>query len=239
MSMEMEIVTENGTRLSLSQIQRAVAGMVTDEAALFGVPLPAMTDVNHPLCIAKRIKNREHYESCGREMLKNSNTHYVNSRGVMGHEVIVFRDKEGLGVVRMPYAHWRLNNVLQSVVLRFGAVTYQAELKAMQRLASYVSDRQYGSYILSGAFIETSKRSGVKYFFRKGAPTLALRVDEDGSKCLAALCLHPMAYFEGTSAGSMAPTDEVIAHVSMMRGDEHYFWRKANQHKSWDARSGV
>lgn len=28
----------------------------------------------------------------------------------------------------------------------------------------------------------------------------------------------------------MTPTDDVIAHLTLMRGDEPMFWRRANQH---------
>jgi len=238
----MNIVTENGTVLTLEQIQQGIMGVTdSEELKLFGRPMPSLTDMNHPLVVANRVPGKEKTESFGREIFKDTkDTKYVNSWDVMGHEVIVCRDNEGLFAVRMPHAHWRLKNLMQSSVLRFGAVTWKAEVKAMQRLACYVSDPQYTTYVLNGNFIETSKRSGIKYLFRKGAPTLALKPDgEESMKCIAALCLHPLGYYEGTSAGCMTPSDEVIAHLVMMRGDEHFFWRKANQHRSWDARSGV
>jgi len=28
----------------------------------------------------------------------------------------------------------------------------------------------------------------------------------------------------------MVPTDDVIAHLMLMRADEHGFWKRANQH---------
>jgi hypothetical protein len=242
----MNIITEDGTVLTLQQIQQAILGMVSEEEAqLFGCPMPSLSDMKHELVIAKGIKTGPQYQSLGREAFEDTDeTKYVNSWNVMGREVILFRDKKGPGVIQIPYGHYRLTNLIQSMVLRFGAITCEAEVKAMQRLATHVSDPQYTSYILSGAFIETSKRSAVKYVFRKNAPTLALRetkdyTGEESMRCLAALCLHPMAYYKGTSAGSMAPTDEVIAHLLMMRGDEHLYWRKSNQHRNWDPRSGV
>ena len=241
----MNITTEDGTVLTLRQIQHALlkAEGKEEDAQLFGFPMPSLTDTKHELVVAKGIKNRARYESLGREEFKDTQeAKYVNSWRVMGHEVIVFHDEQGHAALRMPYAHYRLNNLIQSSVLRFGAVTWEAECMAMERLATHVSDPQYTNYILSGAFIETSKRSRVSYMFRKGYPTLAMRPsDESGSsmRCLCTLCLHPMAYYKGTSAGSMAPTDEVIAHLTMMRGDEKFYWRKANQHPVWDPRSGV
>jgi hypothetical protein len=237
----MNLKTENGTVLTLKQIQKAILSMVSEEEAqLYGCPMPSLSDTKHAIVTAKSLKGRERYESIGREEFEDTEeTKFVNSWTVMGHEVIVVHDKKGSFAVRMPFAHYRMENLMKSCVLRFGAITWEAEVTAMERLADHVSDPQYTSYILSGAFIETSKRSGVKYLFRKNAPTVALRAQADGMKCLCTLCLHPMAYYKGTSCGSMAPTDEVIAHLTMMRGDEHFYWRKANQHRNWDPRSGV
>ena len=62
------------------------------------------------------------------------------------------------------------------------------------------------------------------YLFRKGRPTIALRQDEDVNYALCALCLHPIGYYGDTWAGVMCPTDEVIAHLLMMRGSEEKFW---------------
>jgi hypothetical protein len=39
-----------------------------------------------------------------------------------------------------------------------------------------------------------------------------------------------MGRYDGTFAGVMPPTDEVVADLLAMRGDEHFFWRKSNQH---------
>lgn len=108
----------------------------------------------------------------------------------------------------------------------------EAEVNATVTLSRHVNDQQYRYYMLLGYFLETSKRSGVSYLFRKGRPTVAFRVGQDPmpSVLLAALCLHPIAYYETTHVGAMTPTDDVLAHLLMMRGDEHLFWRRANQH---------
>jgi|GEM_PF-4166381 hypothetical protein len=66
--------------------------------------------------------------------------------------------------------------------------------------------------------------------FRKGRPTIALRQDEEVNYALCALCLHPIGYYGDTWAGVMCPTDEVIAHLLLMRGSEEKFWANANQH---------
>lgn len=242
----MRIQLENGTVLTLEQVQQGIMAITdSEELLLFGRPMPSLTDSTHRITVAKRVPGRDRFESFyaefGRELLGEENAaKYVNSWNVMGHEVIVCRDDKGIFAIRMPHAHWKLADVMKANVLRFGAVTAKAEIQAMKKLAEYVSDPQYDNYILSNAFIETSKRSEIKYMFRKGKPTLAFRATaDDGMKCLAALCFHPLGYYEGTSCGCMAPTDEVIAHLTMMRGDEHYYWRKSNQHRTWDPRSGL
>lgn len=105
-----------------------------------------------------------------------------------------------------------------------------AETRALETLSTLVSKHLYHGYRMTGAFIETSKRSGVTYIFRRLGTTLAIRATDVGCRLLAALCLHPLGYYEQTTLGVMVPTDDVIAHLVMMRSDEHMFWRKANQH---------
>lgn len=105
-----------------------------------------------------------------------------------------------------------------------------AEEKALALLGTLIKPHMLDAYRLTGAFFETSARSGVAYIFRRCATTLAFHSGEKDSKFLAALCLHPIAYYEGLPIGTMVPTDDVIAHLVMMRADEHMFWRKANQH---------
>lgn len=106
----------------------------------------------------------------------------------------------------------------------------EAEQKAQQKLASLITVQSFESYLLTGHFPEISKRSQVTYLFRKGRPTIALRQDDEGGSVLCALCLHPIGYYANTWAGVMCPTDEVIAHLLMMRGSEEKFWANANQH---------
>ena len=106
----------------------------------------------------------------------------------------------------------------------------EAEQKAQKKLASLISEDLLELYLLTGHFPEISKRSQVTYLFRKGRPTIALRQDEEVNYALSALCLHPIGYYGDTWAGVMCPTDEVIAHLLMMRGSEEKFWANANQH---------
>ena len=115
-----------------------------------------------------------------------------------------------------------------------------AEMRAIQRLSTVLRPYTYRMYLLTHSFMEQSRRSGVFYYFRRSLPTVALGKEADGSmKVLCTLCLHPLGHYQDTFAGCMCPTDDIIAHLTLMRADEHLFWRKANQHPVWDIRSGL
>ena len=118
---------------------------------------------------------------------------------------------------------------------------FEAECTAVDKLATLVKPHLFEMYVMTGTLIETSPRSQVSYIFRRCKPTLALRPAKGGAymRMIAALCLHPIGYYEGTWAGSMVPTDEVIAHLLLMRGDEPMYWRRANQHPAWSPLAGI
>ena len=115
----------------------------------------------------------------------------------------------------------------------------EAEQKAQKKLAGLIPEDIFELYFLTGHFAEDSKRSGVTYLFRRGRPTIALRDAENYSYPLCALCLHPIGYYGETWAGVMCPTDEVIAHLLMMRGSEEKYWANANQHPVDHPAAGV
>lgn len=120
------------------------------------------------------------------------------------------------------------------------AWSIDSEIKAMETLQSLVEPHIYKMYFLSGMFLETSRRSGVTYIFRKLRPTIALRPNAKGEmRILCALCLHPIGYYRDSYAGAMCPTDDVISHLMLMRGDEHLFWRRANQHAPHRPEAGI
>ncbi len=121
------------------------------------------------------------------------------------------------------------------------AWSIEGESRALQTLGTLIRHHQFKQYLLTGSFLETSRRSGVTYLFRKLRPTVAIRADyrTDRTRILCALCLHPIAYYSGSWAGVMTPTDDVLAHLMLCRGDEKMFWRRANQHASWRAAAGL
>ena len=115
----------------------------------------------------------------------------------------------------------------------------EQEKRAIDTLGEMLRHRQFKQYLLTGMFMEKSKRSGVHYLFRRLRPTLAISTATGTTRILAALCLHPIAYYAGSWAGAMCPTDDVLAHLALMRGDEHMFWRRANQHPAHSPLSGI
>lgn len=110
----------------------------------------------------------------------------------------------------------------------------EQESNAVRLLGTLLKHHQFKQYMLTGAFLESSPRSGLTYLFRRLRPTVAIDArSKDASeraRVLAALCMHPIAYYADTWAGAMTPTDDVIAHLMMMRGDECMFWRRSTQH---------
>lgn len=105
----------------------------------------------------------------------------------------------------------------------------------MDRLQTLIKPHLWNAYALTGSFLETSTRSGITYLFRRCRPTIAI----SSRRVLCTLCLHPIGYYSESHAGSLCPTDDAIAHLLMMRADEHLFWRRANQHAPFRPESGL
>lgn len=121
----------------------------------------------------------------------------------------------------------------------------EQEHNALKTLGTLIRHRPFKQYVLTGMFMETSKRSGLTYLFRRLRPTVVLDVrartdaERERTRVLCALCLHPIGYYEGSWAGAMCPTDDVIAHLMLMRGDEVMFWRRSNQHPPHRPEAGL
>lgn len=115
----------------------------------------------------------------------------------------------------------------------------EQEHVATRLLGTLIRHDQLKMYLLTGMFAERSSRSQITYVFRRLRPTLAISTRGPTARCIAALCMHPIGYYESTWAGVMPPTDEVIAHLQMMRGDEKLYWRRANQHHPRHPSAGI
>lgn len=115
----------------------------------------------------------------------------------------------------------------------------EQEAAAIHTLAGLLKHHAFKTYMLTGMFLEVSKRSGLFYMFRRLKPTIAISGATGETRIIAALCLHPIAFYEGSWAGAMCPTDDVLAHLMLMRGDEAMFWRRANQHPAYRPEAGL
>lgn len=115
----------------------------------------------------------------------------------------------------------------------------EQEAKAQNLLATLLPHRQFKQYLLTGSFLERSPHSEITYMFRRLRPTLAISGRTGAAKILCALCMHPIGYYEESWAGCMTPTDDVLAHLLMSRGDERMFWKRCYQHPAWDPASGI
>lgn len=161
--------------------------------------------------------------------------------------VAIVEDETGrLRVETSPHAGIRMRKSMNTALTRGGLpnLTAEAELRAMESLKTKLTPNQWNSYVLSGIFPERSKRSDLHYIFRKGLPTMVLSYHgndfiKKSGRIIACLCLHPYGYYQGTHCGAMTPTDEVMAHLLLMRADEHTFWKKSGQWQATDPRSGL
>lgn len=156
-------------------------------------------------------------------------------------QIVIVQDRKGIRAMKhLKWNEMRRFKLQVNTMLATDAWDLEAESKALDKLDGMVSGRAMRAYLLTGAFTETSKRSGIIYLFRRLRPTIALSPHwGDVLWPLAALCLHPIGYYQDSFAGCMVPTDDVIAHLTLMRGDEADFWGKANQHQLHEPEAGL
>lgn len=151
----------------------------------------------------------------------------------------VFDDEDGK--VRMQAMNGSGNHatMLLSTIGASFAWGIEQESNAVRLLATLVTHVAFKQYMLTGMFLETSHRSNVTYLFRRLRPTVAVK-EKRGRMCiLSTLCMHPIGYYVGSWGGCMCPTDDVIAHLMLMRGDEPMFWRRCSQHPPHALESGL
>lgn len=155
-------------------------------------------------------------------------------------EIVVFEKVGGaIGYGAVPGIH-HLDHDLRTMGCSV-AWGIEQEHNALKTLGTMLRHQAFKYYLMTGTFLETSPRSGITYFFRKLRPTVAIAIGRkrDDLKILCTLCLHPIGYYAGSWAGAMCPTDDVIAHLALMRGDEPMFWRRANQTPAYRPEAGL
>ncbi len=241
-----------GEALSWEELRQRLTEVAEAHGYPMGIPMPDMDLAEQfisanltPLgAVLQHNQQQLHTEMAGQA--EKQGLRVRNSWTRLGDEEVVVVEEASSGQsasMRVPMAGVRLRKLLDTAMVRTKLMnlTAEAELRAMDALKEKISAQQWKSYVLNGMFPESSKRSGVFYFFRKGFPTLAASFSDryPGGHILAALCLHPFGYYAGTFCGSMTPTDEVIAHLLLMRADEHGFWKKSGQWSATDGRSGL
>lgn len=215
--------------------------MAAERGDWAGIPMPLE---GRPLIVEPRYPKAAELMEIGKPAVpeedrdcKIRNSFVVRSKMF---RVVIWNDPDGsLKWGKLPAAN-RLGLMLNTLEAS-DAWGVEQEGRAVQTLERMVRHRAFKHYLLTGMFLETSKRTGITYVFRRLRPTIALRPDKSGKdmRILAALCLHPIAYYDESWAGAMTPTDDVCAHLALMRGDEPMFWRKANQHPPWALEAGL
>lgn len=207
-----------------------------------GIPMPLaderlIVEPRYPNAQALMAMGRTDVGEDGGQGLTLINQWYSTRRRA---DVLLIRTADGRidwgfepGVHSLPYALSTLNCA--------EAWGIEQESNAVNLLGTLVSHRQFKQYMLTGMFMERSPRSGVHYLFRRLRPTVAIAADQvkNTTRILCALCMHPIAYYSRSWAGAMCPTDDLVAHLMMMRGDEAMFWRRSTQHPAWRPEAGL
>lgn len=245
-----------GHEVTYDDVYVAINRIAEEHGFLSGVPVPMVGTGDAPdLVMARGVPlseifhmnqahRRHQRETEMQEELTLQRVPVRNSWHQLGDQTVCVIDTDR-GPMAWPRfdAGSRLRKLVHGIEVRHHArQKADAELKAMASLRSRISESQFDSYVLSGAFPERSTRSDIWYYFRKGLPTIAVTFHgkyKNSGRVLCTLCLHPMGYYAGTHVGLMVPTDEVIAHLLMMRADERKFWAKSGQWCASDTRSGI
>ena len=155
--------------------------------------------------------------------------------------IVVLEHKE-TGAITWAFApmvhHFRQDLMTMACSVAWGI---EQESQALQLLATLLKHHAFKKYLLTGMFLESSERSGLTYMFRRLKPTVVItpRGEDGNSQILCALCMHPIGYYEDSWAGAMCPTDDVIAHLQLMRADEPRFWKRSNQIRAYRPEAGL
>lgn len=211
-----------------------------------GLPLRDLADASEELygyMVPRRVGATPEPEKLEEEKPRVINKwNFKNKDGERG-TVVIYEGKDGKRFHRVGYRpldwQFRFERLITSLLERYKSNPFQAELKAQEKLRTLISEGQYATYIVSGAFVENGK-SGVHYVVRRGLPTIAFRFQEKGKvDLLTALCMKPIGGHKHSFAGVMVPTDEIITTVLLIQADEPELWKRANHLNIDDPISGL
>ncbi len=226
--------------VSYPEMVQALKNLAEIKSDWAGIPMPIG---ELPLRVEKRYPFKE-LESIGqsKDTEHPDAKHYSIANSwyskALGGTIVIIRDNR-TGKAMKVLEPWNCGQFTINTLMASDAWTIEAEHNALNKLGTLLPHHMFRRYLLTGSFLESSKRSGCFYIFRKLRPTIVFKEKNASMSMLCTLCLHPIAYYEGTWAGSMCPTDDVIAHLMLMRGDEHLFWKMANQHPVTHPQSGI
>jgi len=220
-------------------LRNRLRAIAKDRGDWAGIPMPLtdeclVVEPNYPNAQALMAIGRPEADQESAGWVK-VNQWYSNQRR---SDIIIFRYHDGRTDWGLLPAFHSLNFALKTLGCA-EAWGIEQESNAVNLLGTLISHRQFKQYLLTGTFIETSKRSKTAYLFRRLKPTVALAMESPSIRILCALCMHPIGYYSGSWAGAMCPTDDVIAHLMMMRGDERLFWKRSTQHPAWRPEAGL
>ena len=220
-------------------LRHVLAAIAAEKDEWAGIPMP-LTD--QPIVIEKTYPRAEELAQIGQKPPEADDWAGVEKRGAWWSthkrgEIRIWRDQG-----KLQWGYRAGVNHFEHDLRTLGcsdAWGIAQEKNALQLLATLVPHRTFRQYLLCGMFLETSARSQITYVFRRSRPTVAVSSRTGSLRILCTLCLHPIAYYAGSWAGAMCPTDDLIAHLVLMRGDEHLYWRRSNQHPAYRPEAGL
>lgn len=174
---------------------------------------------------------------------------WISARKFRGHlkrEIIIWKHRD-TGAYRheiKPFGEVsaRAQLLMTSGFIRSHCNIIETEQIARDRLLEELSEEQKAQYLLTDGFAEKGK-SGTLYILRRNRPTLAFSMNGESydrvGNVLCALCMHPLAYYTGSWAGVMPPSDEILSHLFHIRTDEHRYWKICEQHNPSHYLSGL
>jgi len=218
---------------NFSGLRNALRVLSVDVGEWAGIPIPIegerlVVDPSYPFANALSEKGKPNDE------IKVRNSFY-SARWRC--DIYIYEEEGKLKHAKIPAFHGFAHQ-LSTLGASF-AWGIEQEASALQLLATLVRHHQFKCYLLTGSFLESSAKSRVTYMFRKLRPTVVMHQVGEEMKIMCALCMHPIAYYADSWAGAMCPTDDVIAHLMLMRGDEAMFWKRCNQHAAHRPEAGL
>jgi hypothetical protein len=228
---------------SLAKAREVINKTVFEAGVYCGAPLPL--DGSDDLVISPNMPYAEAFEresSSENDDLEVANVWW--SRHEQGYVTVIhkkIKDESG-NRIGSKYHSWYLNDkksidLLMKTLMAAPAWSVEAEIKAQELLRRHISKHKWEDYFMTGMFVETSRKSGLTYVFRKLKPTIVLNIRD--LRILCTLCTHGIGYYANSFAGAMVPTDDVVTHLLMMRGNEHRYWRDCNQAEPWMPEAGI